>query len=185
MADIFDVIADATRRDLLNALLDRYRAVDSERGELSVGELVELLGLSQPTVSKHLRVLRDINLVAVREEGQHRYYSLEAAPLQAVEEWVIRFLASDLASDLALDLDLAGEDDPAGSAVFAAWSGADVPAPLRRAAESLQHSEETGRSLGRAVADVTHSARVALEDATSGVRVRVIEPITKRLGRRT
>ena len=50
MADIFDVIADPTRRDLLQVLLERYVAADSETGEISVGDLVERLGLSQPTV---------------------------------------------------------------------------------------------------------------------------------------
>ncbi|MEY2847744.1 MAG: hypothetical protein RI885_409 [Actinomycetota bacterium] len=172
MADIFDVIADATRRDLLQALLDRHVDADSPRGELSVGELVDVLGLSQPTVSKHLRVLRDSQLVAVREEGQHRYYSLQSAPLEKVEDWLIPFLASDFDA----------EGDP-GPAVFSAWSGANVPAPLRRAAESLQHSGETGHSLGRAAADLSHSARVALEDASAGVRARVIGPVRKRLGR--
>lgn len=172
MADIFDVIADATRRDLLQALLDRDVASDSDRGELSVGELVEILGLSQPTVSKHLRVLRDSHLVSVREEGQHRYYSLDSEPLGQVEDWLVPFLDSQF--DIAND---------GGSAVFAAWSGANVPAPLRRAAESLQHSSETGATLGRAVADVSHSARTAIEDATAGVQEMVIDPIKKRFGR--
>ncbi|MDQ1578812.1 MAG: ArsR family transcriptional regulator, arsenate/arsenite/antimonite-responsive transcriptional, partial [Microbacteriaceae bacterium] len=74
MADIFDVIADPTRRDLLQVLLERYTAseVDADvagAGEISVGEIVEKMGLSQPTVSKHLKVLRDHGLVHVREEG--------------------------------------------------------------------------------------------------------------------
>lgn len=172
MPDIFDVIADSTRRDLLQALLDRYLQADSERGELRVGELVDLLGLSQPTVSKHLRVLRDAQLVAVREVGQHRYYSLDALPLRRVEGWLDPFLASEAVAD-----------DDGGSAVFAAWAGADVPGPLRRAAESLQHSGETGASLGRAAAGVSHSARTAIEEATAGVQEKVIDPIRKRLGR--
>lgn len=171
MADIFDVIADATRRDLLQALLDRYVATDSETGELSVGEMVEKLGLSQPTVSKHLKVLRDSQLVRVREVGQHRYYSLDSEPLERIEDWLIPFLSADFES---------GGD--AGTAVFAAWSGANVPAPLRRAAESLPNASETGTSIGRAAADASHQARAVLGDATAGVE-RVIRPIRKVLGK--
>ena len=96
MADIFDVIADATRRDILQILLDRYES-DSTRshGGTSVSEIVTALGLSQPTVSKHLKVLREAGLVAVREEGQHRYYRLEYSPLDSVEVWLIPFLSVD------------------------------------------------------------------------------------------
>ena len=85
MADIFDVIADGTRRDILRLLLDRASA--GERGT-SVSHIVHELGVSQPTVSKHLKVLRDAHLVSVREEGQHRYYSLSAAPLDEVDDWL-------------------------------------------------------------------------------------------------
>ncbi len=172
MADIFDVIADPNRRDLLQALLDRYVSTDSSSGELSVGEMVEKLGLSQPTVSKHLRVLRENNLVRVREEGQHRYYSLDSEPLELVEDWLIPFLGSDF------DADADG-----GAAVFTAWSGANVPAPLRRAAESFHHSSETGASIGRAVADASHQARSVIEDATAGVQHKVIDPLRRRLGK--
>ena len=89
MADIFDVIADGTRRDILRLLLERASA--GERGT-SVSHIVHELGASQPTVSKHLKVLRDARLVSVREEGQHRYYSLSAAPLDEVDDWLIPFL---------------------------------------------------------------------------------------------
>jgi len=92
MADIFDVIADGTRRDILRLLLDRSAAGD--RGT-SVSQIVHELGISQPTVSKHLKVLRDAELVSVREEGQHRYYSLSAAPLDAVDDWLVPFLIDE------------------------------------------------------------------------------------------
>jgi ArsR family transcriptional regulator len=94
MADIFDVIADATRRDILAVLLDRHADDVHSSGEISVSEIVATLELSQPTVSKHLKVLRDAGLVAVREEGQHRYYRLDSEPLEAVEDWIIPFVAS-------------------------------------------------------------------------------------------
>lgn len=92
MADIFDVIADGTRRDILHLLLDRQSG--GEQGT-SVSHIVHVLGVSQPTVSKHLKVLRDAELVSVREEGQHRYYSLSAAPLDAVDDWLVPFLVEE------------------------------------------------------------------------------------------
>lgn len=173
MADIFDVVADATRRDLLQVLLDRYMASDpsrgrAEAGEISVGEIVEKLGLSQPTVSKHLKVLRDHNLVSVREEGQHRYYSLDTSPLEDLEDWLIPFLSADFD---------AGIDE--GTTVFAAWSGAQMPPRFRRAAETLQHPTEAGTAIGRRAAE----ASIRLQDAQHDLGRRVIEPIKKKLGR--
>jgi DNA-binding transcriptional ArsR family regulator len=96
MADIFDVIADGTRRDILRLLLDRSSA--GERGT-SVSHIVHELGASQPTVSKHLKVLRDAQLVSVREEGQHRYYSLSSAPLDEVDDWLVPFLGDETDAD--------------------------------------------------------------------------------------
>jgi DNA-binding transcriptional ArsR family regulator len=92
MADIFDVIADRTRRDILQLLLDR--SVGGENGT-SVSHIVQALGVSQPTVSKHLKVLRDAELVSVREEGQHRYYSLATGPLDEVDDWLVPFFGLD------------------------------------------------------------------------------------------
>lgn len=92
MADIFDVIADGTRRDILQLLLER--SAPDEHGT-SVSHIVHELGVSQPTVSKHLKVLREAELVSVREEGQHRYYSLSSAPLDAVDDWLVPFLIDD------------------------------------------------------------------------------------------
>lgn len=177
MADIFDVVADPNRRDLLQVLLERYVETDSASGEMSVGEIVEKLELSQPTVSKHLKVLRDHGLVTVREEGQHRYYSLDSSPLEALEDWLIPFLSADFDASSYTD----GED---GATVFAAWSGVAVPQPLRRAAETLQHPGDAGQAFGRAVADASHQARVVIEDASAEVERRVIEPIKKKLGRK-
>src|SRR3954469_23845991 len=120
MADIFDVVADATRRDLLQVLLSRYVSPDSERGEISVGEIVEKLGISQPTVSKHLKVLRDHGLVSVREEGQHRYYRLDPAPLGELQSWLAPFGGGAAGS-------AAAEDGDEASPVYVAWgAGAEV-----------------------------------------------------------
>ncbi len=115
MADIFDVIADPTRRDILRVLLDRNSEATHSVGEISVSEIVATLELSQPTVSKHLKVLREAGLVSVREEGQHRYYRLDAGPLEAVEDWVIPFTASE--EDVALSVRIAEETREFASSV--------------------------------------------------------------------
>jgi len=150
MADIFDVVSDPTRRDLMVAL--------REGGELSVGQLVERLGLSQPTVSKHLKVLRDHGLVGVREEGQHRYYRLDGSALGDLTDWLAPFL-SPVDDDVPVD--------DGGSAVFAAWSGADL-----------------GESLGRRIADGQHQAATVIQDASEAVQKRLPVVVRKRLFRR-
>jgi len=93
MADIFDVIADGTRRDILRLLLDRDS--DPRVSGTSVSQIVSELGVSQPTISKHLKVLREAELVTVREEGQHRYYSLSPEPLDVVDDWLVPFLTAE------------------------------------------------------------------------------------------
>jgi DNA-binding transcriptional ArsR family regulator len=79
MATTFDVLAEPARRDILDLLRERER---------SVGDLVERLSLSQPGVSKHLRVLRDAGLVVVRPEAQRRWYQLRAEPLAEIDAWL-------------------------------------------------------------------------------------------------
>ena len=75
----FAVLAEPSRRQILDLLRERER---------SVGELVEQLRLSQPGVSKHLRVLRDAGLVDVRVDAQRRWYQLRAEPLVEVDAWL-------------------------------------------------------------------------------------------------
>lgn len=120
MADIFDVVADSTRRDILHILLERYNQAKDTGGELSVSDIVVQLGLSQPTVSKHLKVLRDAGLVGVREKGQHRFYHLDYAPLEAIEDWLIPFLSVDFdaaATDGALEAGLKQEQRAFAAAI--------------------------------------------------------------------
>jgi DNA-binding transcriptional ArsR family regulator len=74
-----DVIAEPSRRMILDELLE---------GELPVADLVARLELSQPAVSKHLRVLRDAGLVAVRPDGQRRLYRLNPEPLIELDNWL-------------------------------------------------------------------------------------------------
>jgi DNA-binding transcriptional ArsR family regulator len=77
--EVFDVLVDPSRRRILDLLRER---------EHLVGELVDDLGLSQPGVSKHLRVLREAGLVRVRVDAQRRWYGLEALPLSEVDRWL-------------------------------------------------------------------------------------------------
>ena len=84
MTDVFDVLADPTRRGILTLL----RSSGATPVERSVGELVEALGITQPTVSKHLKALRDAGLVTVREEGQHRFYRFDDEALAEVRAFV-------------------------------------------------------------------------------------------------
>src|SRR6266508_6752873 len=79
MTTTFEVVAEPTRRRILDLLRERSRPV---------GELVELFGLSQPLVSKHLRVLRDAGLVRVRQDAQRRWYELRPEPLVEVDAWL-------------------------------------------------------------------------------------------------
>jgi DNA-binding transcriptional ArsR family regulator len=78
-ADAFNAVAEPRRRRILDALAG---------GERSVGELVELLGLAQPQVSKHLRVLREVGAVDVRSEGRQRLYRLNSQALKPIHDWV-------------------------------------------------------------------------------------------------
>ena len=81
-SDPFNAIADANRRRILTAIGD---------GEASVGELVAQVGMPQPHVSKHLGVLRTVDLVRSRSDGRRRYYRVNGAALRTVHEWVAGF----------------------------------------------------------------------------------------------
>src|SRR6202046_1233063 len=81
-SDVFNAIADGHRREILDALL---------AGEKAVGEIVNDLSMSQPQVSKHLRVLSEVGLVTCRAEGRRRLYRLEPARLRPMHEWLARY----------------------------------------------------------------------------------------------
>lgn len=80
--DAFNAIAEASRRQLLDAI---------GTGEATVGELVDRLGLSQPQVSKHLGVLRAVDVVAVRVDGKRRWYRVNGRALKPLHDWVSRY----------------------------------------------------------------------------------------------
>jgi DNA-binding transcriptional ArsR family regulator len=82
MMTVYEAIAEPMRRQILDLLRERPRLV---------GELVEALGISQPGVSKHLRVLREAGLVQVRQDAQRRWYELRAEPLAEMNDWLAAY----------------------------------------------------------------------------------------------
>ncbi len=81
-ADVFNAIAEGHRREILDVLIG---------GEQPVGAIVTTLSLSQPQVSKHLRVLSEVGLVRSRADGRRRLYSLEPERLQPMREWLSKY----------------------------------------------------------------------------------------------
>ncbi len=131
MPDIFDAIADPTRRALLQVLRDR---LDLGEPAVAVTDFVEATGASRQSANRHLAVLTDVALLTIADDGPHRTYSLDAAALEPVEEWLAQFVA------------LAPATSAAVSTPFSAWSGA-----------------ETGGTIGRAVAERAFGVRSAVE----------------------
>ena len=81
-ADVFNAVAETRRREILDTLIE---------GEKPVGAIVSDLSLSQPQVSKHLRVLSEVGLVSCRAEGRRRVYRLEPARLRPFHEWLAKY----------------------------------------------------------------------------------------------
>jgi DNA-binding transcriptional ArsR family regulator len=100
----FEVLAEPNRRRILDLLLERERPV---------GELVASLELSQPAVSKHLRVLREAGLVDARGEAQRRLYRVQPAPLKVVDDWLApyRRMWATALDDLERHLDQMATDE--------------------------------------------------------------------------
>ena len=81
-SDVFNAVAEAGRREILDALI---------AGEMAVGAIVNDLSMSQPQVSKHLRVLSEVGLVSCRAEGRRRLYRLEPARLRPLHDWLAQY----------------------------------------------------------------------------------------------
>ena len=81
-ADVFNAVAEANRREILDSLL---------AGEKAVGTIVDDVSMSQPQVSKHLRVLSEVGLVSSRPEGRRRLYRLEPRHLQPFQDWLAKY----------------------------------------------------------------------------------------------
>ena len=81
-SDVFNAVAEPRRREILSLLVVK---------ELPVGDIVTVLKLDQPSVSKHLRVLRDVGLVRVRRNGRHKLYRTDAQGIRPLHEWASTF----------------------------------------------------------------------------------------------
>src|SRR5215216_6295646 len=94
-ADAFNAVAEPRRRQILDALADVERPVN---------DLVRVLGMAQPQVSKHLRVLREVGAVEVREQGRQRLYRLNGQALKPIHDWVKSYERSWIERFDALDV---------------------------------------------------------------------------------
>ncbi|GAA4373088.1 ArsR/SmtB family transcription factor [Paeniglutamicibacter cryotolerans] len=163
--DIFTALADPTRRLLLEAL---------KPGERSVGSLVDQLGVSQPTVSKHLKVLREASLVAMRADGQRRYYALALPALALAADWAGSFLPA-AAPPTPAPVRAPAQGSPARvqapGASAAGSTSAIVPVripitelePASAGAQASAAAQQLGRTVGRTVEQVTGRAADLLE----------------------
>lgn len=159
--DVFAVLADPTRRHILSCL---------SRERLSVGELVEELGVSQPTVSKHLRVLREAQLVQTEAQGQKRFYSLTPEPLQGAAAWLQTLQAcpapgaeeppSDEAREEAPTQDLPSGEAPTDKATE------NLPTDRAQAPEATEEEDQLPEA----------AAQDLLQDLTAGISFTPLAP---------
>lgn len=179
MADIFEAVADSTRRQLLETLLGSH--LIGGTGELTVTELVERTGIGQPTVSKHLKTLREVGLVSAREEGQKRYYSVTPEPLEAIEDWMIGFLSLGFDSDQDDD-DLAHNLSNAGEKLghWITDRSGFLTEALRQRVEELEidiDPKDLGRRLGRKLAEARAETEKSVKDFEKIARQKVEEVV--------
>jgi DNA-binding transcriptional ArsR family regulator len=145
--DVFAVIAESTRRDILTSL---------RSGDKAVGELVEELAASQPTISKHLKVLREAQLVSTRAQGQKRYYALNREPLAGIASWLETFDVGPA---------VAAAKSPAAVAPGAGTR--EEPSALSAGAAAAEASPRAGSTKEHAAAEA-----VAADAVAAGVLVR-------------
>ncbi|HEU4668792.1 MAG TPA: metalloregulator ArsR/SmtB family transcription factor [Arthrobacter sp.] len=134
--DVFAVIAESTRRDILVSL---------RSGDKAVGELVEELAASQPTISKHLKVLREAQLVSMRAQGQKRYYALNRKPLEGIASWLETLDVGSAAPAPA------AEATPAPAAATEAHRPGAAPSPARKAPAAHKEAAAAGAVAAEAV----------------------------------
>jgi DNA-binding transcriptional ArsR family regulator len=184
MSDIFNAISDATRRQILGAL--------AATPGLTVGELVALTGEGQPTVSKHLKTLRDLSLVTVETAGQTRKYSLNAGPLTEVAAFInsvdasataattsgshestvtAEAVVSAIESKLAVKFGEAGESLGSWLAESVDWLGGQ----LNEQVLDKIDEEKLGRDLGRRMADARFAAEKSARDAAAAAKAKLDE----------
>lgn len=155
MADAFDAVADETRRRILSCLAE-------DGGELNVGTLVERLGFTQPTISKHLKVLRDVGLVSVREEGQRRFYHVDLGGFAPISDWVAGFLPPEPVPESVAA--------PAGAPDGAPAAGPDGYKATSLQADRLGFPPPSASSLARTTGRWTAAVGRAIGGAVDAVR---------------
>lgn len=175
MGDIYEAIADPNRRNMLDALL--ASKLGNGKGELTVTELVELTTLGQPTVSKHLKVLREANLVTAREEGQKRFYSVTPEALEDVEDWMVPFLSLDYEFDAEeiLSERLSDAGDKLGH--WLTKSSDWLKDQLNSRVNVQIDPKEIGKDVGRKLADSKHEAELAAKDLEQKSRQKIEEVV--------
>ena len=171
--DVFAVLADKTRRGILAALKD---------GERPVGELVAELGVSQPTVSKHLKILREAGMVSMEAQGQRRLYAVQPEPLAEVTDWIHEVVggasrraahAVPAAADAGTEADAAGGTVPSTAAATGTDSSAAVVAAAPQPpVEPVPHPSGAPRRPARGAG----SRAAELISSLSGLRRRTRNP---------
>lgn len=179
MADIFEAIADPARRQLMEVLLNEQLTDGS--GELTVAELVEQTGLTQPVVLKHLKVLREVELVAARESGKQLHYSITPDPLEEIEDWMVNFLSLGFDSDaddveFPQQLGFAGERLGYWLTERAEWLAAQIRGKVAEAGVNVDPAE-LGRQLGRRLADAKLGATQSAAEFEKVARDRIEEMV--------
>jgi ArsR family transcriptional regulator len=142
---------------------------------------VERTGIGQPTVSKHLKTLREVGLVAAREEGQKRFYSVTPEPLEAIEDWMINFLSLGFDSDLEED-DLAHNLSNAGERLghWITERSGFLTEALRQRVEELDidvDPKDLGRRLGRKLAETKIETEKSVKEFEKIARQKVEEVV--------
>ncbi|GAA4026107.1 hypothetical protein GCM10023063_03510 [Arthrobacter methylotrophus] len=155
--DVFAVIAEATRRDILVSL---------RSGDKAVGELVEELAASQPTISKHLKVLREADLVSMRAQGQKRYYALNPKPLAGVASWLETFDVARVqpAAEAATPARNARPRAVAQQGAVGQQGAAQLKQPDGESIGTSQASADVGRSLEPAPVSGAVAAVAGIDD---------------------
>ncbi|POH75213.1 ArsR/SmtB family transcription factor [Arthrobacter glacialis] len=155
---VFAVIAESTRRDILEALAQESKAV---------GQLVDELGVSQPTVSKHLRVLREAGVVTMRAQGQKRFYGINTEPLALVAGWLESLgatapgLSGTAVAPLHTRAPLAGAGHVAAPAAPQPVPATAVPVAAPAAAKEVQPAEKLVPAAANGARVPTSAAQVA------------------------
>jgi len=176
MADIFEAIADSNRRKIMDLLL----AAQVAGNELTVSELVAQTGLGQPTVSKHLKTLREAGLVSAREDGQKRFYSVTPDPLEEIEDWMIDFLSlgfdAEPEDEFAKNLGDAGEKLGHWITEKAGWLSTQLQMRVQDADLDVD-PKDLGKRLGRKLAEVKVDTEKSARDFEKLARQKMEEVV--------